>query len=364
MILIEVFISTFMRSRGLKVKKDMGEKTRLELIAKGFLDRSKKILSDNEHVFLPLKNSAASEMTREYGDIIYMEFESFKHHPKSYRDLLDLQPELMELLPTSFDIIGEICIIKLPEALLECSASIGKAIMETRRSLRSVALDRGVKGDFRIRDLQVIAGEDQLETIHVENNLRFKLDPSKVYFSPRLATERRRIAEKIDGGRVLDMFAGVGPFSLTCARYGKPDEIIGLDLNPYCIEYFNTNIRLNSAEDTVTAFLGDAKEAPLGMGPFNTIIMNLPHGSIDFLDTALEVIDGGSIFLYSIVKKNDVISTIDDIVKLTRDCGKEVVISSMREVHEYSPDMSMMAFDMEVRASPSPTKHHHDPQSG
>ena len=340
-----------MRCRCLKVGTSEAERVRRELLKKDLLDLNIRVRSQGRYILFPL-NDQEDENVSGMGEVVITEMEQVKRHPRSYKDLLKMPSELHEKLPSSHDIIGDVCILKLPIELEPYIGDIGKALLEVKKNIRVVALDKGVKGDFRIRDIEVIAGDPDLETTHVENNLRFKLDPSRVYFSPRLATERARVAKMITGGRVLDMFAGVGPFSLNCSRHGKPDEVIGIDLNPDCIDYFRNNIRLNSASDIVEAYLGDACEAPIGMGPFDVVIMNLPHGSIDFLSTALQIMDEGRIHLYSIVDMMEVKSVITEITGSSDGFEKKLEIFGMREVHNYSATQSMMAFDIIVKRDP------------
>jgi tRNA (guanine37-N1)-methyltransferase len=283
-----------------------------------------------------------------FGKVGYADLQTIKRPPKSYKDLLSLPEDLQDALPSSFDVIGDVCIIKLPEGLLEDARAIGEAIIGANRNIRKVAIDRGVKGDFRVRDLTVIAGDTDLETVHIENNVRLKLDPSLVYFSPRLASERLRIAQLAGTDRVLDMFCGVGPFALTVARHSSAVEVVGIDLNPDCIRFFNNNISLNSVQDRVSSVLGDARDVAPTLGPLDRVIMNLPHSSMDYLGPALECIGEGAIHLYRMTEGSsmrDELRSIDDILK---GYGREYKISMVKEVHQYSPTSHMMVFDISV----------------
>jgi tRNA (guanine37-N1)-methyltransferase len=337
-----------MESKCLKVPSNIAEKVRRDLLRISAIDLDHKVSTDKVHVYLPLKEDVDISDLQGYGEVVYKVLEPVKKKPRTYKDVVELPEDLKSILPSSYDIIGDIAIMKIPDELLPYTGDIGRALVNTKRNLRTVCQDKGVKGEFRIRDLKVIYGDEDLETIHVENNLRFKLDPSKVYFSPRLAFERDRIARSITGGRVLDMFSGIGPFSLTISRYGEPQEVIGIDLNTECIEYFKSNIMLNSAQDNVEAFLGDAREAPLGMGLFDTVIMNLPHGAMDFLDTALYLIEEGKIHMYSIAGQQDMKGIISEIMSYSEKQQRAIEITGMREVHNYSPDSSMMAIDLHI----------------
>ena len=76
-----------------------------------------------------------------------------------------------------------------------------------------------------------------------------KLDVKKVYFSPRLATERKRVADLVsDGEEILDMFAGVGPFPFVIAKE-KSVDITAVDINEVAIQYLNENIKINKVKE-------------------------------------------------------------------------------------------------------------------
>jgi tRNA (guanine37-N1)-methyltransferase len=300
---------------------------------------------------IPVKDGATPEDLQGIGariEVVHVELNPRIRRPRSFKEILDLEDGLMDLVPSSYDIIGDIALIKLPDELWQYRSRIGDSLRDFNRNLRTVVLDRGVEGEFRVRDLEVISGKDDLETVHVENNLRFKLDPSLVYFSPRLATERMRIADLLEGEKVLDMFAGVGPFSLTIARHGNAEHVIGIDLNPDSIRYFSKNITLNSLDDKVEAHLGDAREISVIFAPFDRVIMNLPHSSMEFLNTALELMESGHIHLYRIVNDGEMMEEVGRIIQVAKDMSKDVSIVGTREVHNYSPGSSIMVFDIRV----------------
>src|SRR5919108_2895356 len=124
------------------------------------------------------------------------------------RDILD--PEERKIVFSSYDVIGDIIIMKIPDSLLYKKRAIGERLLENIKSAKSVFLQTSsVQGDFRLRNLELIAGADRTVTEYREHGCLFKVDVSEVYFSPRLSTERRRIAKMVqDGEIVTNMFAG------------------------------------------------------------------------------------------------------------------------------------------------------------
>ncbi|MCK5772366.1 MAG: class I SAM-dependent methyltransferase family protein [Thermoplasmata archaeon] len=333
--------------------KEMGELVRRKMIENDLLSIGMRIISDKYHIMIPIKEGVDHSdllVLRKTFEIIDMDVDFLDQRPKSYKELIDIDHSLKKLLPSSYDILGDVCIIKLNRKLIPYREKIASSIIEVNKNITKVAIDNGVKGEFRVRDLDVIIGSDDLETMHLENNLRFKLDPSKVYFSPRLATERMRIATIVKNERVLDMFSGVGPFSLNIARHGTPREVIGIDINPSCHYYFKMNISLNGLDDNVTALMGDSSDIVPSLDRQDRVIMNLPHSSMEFISIALDVLHtGGYIHLYSVMDRSSILDTVDRIIDSGRSSGKKLEIIGSRDVHNYSPTQSMIALDIMVK---------------
>ncbi len=326
-----------MRSLCVVVPKSEGEFNRKKLSELGILRTDLKIHGQDDILFIPVIEEPDFDIVM--GDAEFEEVELFP----GYKELADVPKELKPLLPTSFDVVGDICVLKLADELLPHAAKVGEAIVKANSNIKTVVLDVGVTGELRTRNVEVIAGENRTTTTHTEYGLRFELDIASVYFSPRLAHERKRIADQVgDREIVIDMFAGVGPFSIMIARHSKADKICAIDLNPAAVEFLKQNIEKNRAEN-VEPYLGDADQLLSELPKASRIIMNLPHTALEFLDKALtKVMLGGTIHLYAIAETSEV----DKIEKKIMDSGFGILISQIREVHTYSPTQSLFVFDI------------------
>ena len=260
---------------------------------------------------------------------------------RSYRDFF---PDIRNELPRAFDVIGDLCIIKIPGEILEIKSDIGEAILKANKHIKVVLLDRGVRGDLRVRDLEFIAGDERTSTEHREFGSRYRLDLAHVYFSPRLSGERERIASLVSPDeRVLDMFCGVGPFTIPAAKRAK--AVSAVDLNAKAIEFLNENVLLNKVRN-VTAFCGDARRA-FEDCMFDRIIMNLPQNSMDFLESALRRCERGVIHLYWIC--DDPVDASEIIKREIERAGREVNSVGWRELHGYSAREKLFCFDINIR---------------
>lgn len=138
-----------------------------------------------------------------------------------------LGPDKLKHLSRSFDIIGDIAIVKIPQILEQYGSVVAEAIMQTNKHVKTVLRQASsVTGDYRLCKLEWISGERKAEAIHKENSCIFKVDLKRCYFSPRLIHERMRIARQIQPNEVIvNMFAGVGCYSIVIAKHSKSEKI-------------------------------------------------------------------------------------------------------------------------------------------
>ncbi len=317
-----------------------GEEARSWIMQLGLLDLDHRIQREGDHLLIPVTGD---------GDIGYplteAELEPVKRRETDYRSLLRLDPELMEVLPSSFDVIGDVGIVRLDDALIPHAQGIAEAMRGVLPHLKAVAVDRGVSGEMRVRQLELVSGE-ALETMHTEYGVRLHVDPSVAYFNPRLAIERRRIASLVrEGEVVINMFAGVGPFPLMIDRHASPSEVYAIDLNPEAHRLMVRNVELNHAR-TVKPVLGDARSEILRLPMADRIIMNLPHSAHEFIPYAVPRLkDGGMIHLHLICERDDADRVVERVLGSS---PRPLRVNRMKEMKSYSPTMGVYAVDLVI----------------
>jgi tRNA (guanine37-N1)-methyltransferase len=206
-------------------------------------------------------------------------------------------------LISAFDQIGDIIIVRIPESLLSKKKIIGETLLNEVKIAKSVFYQTSaVEGDFRTRNLEIIAGEESTETEYKEFGCRFLVDVENAFFSPRLSTERERIANLIQDGEIMtNMFAGIGMFSIMAAKK-KKCTVYSLDINPIASKLCEKNIEMNKLAGKVISINGDASkiiEEQLTDKSDRTLML-LPERSDEFLDAAINTTkDGGIIHYYS-----------------------------------------------------------------
>ncbi len=293
---------------------------------KGVMEDGLRIKKEGEYAYIPVKSYV------EGFEMVEGEFEEIQRK-RSYMDFLHIPEEMKKYLPRSMDIVGNIAIVKLDENIIPYSKEIAEAIMKFKPSIKTVAMDKGVKGEYRVRDLEVIGGNG-LETIHNENGVKIYVNLSRVYFSPRLSTERARILSQVkDDEIILDLFCGAGPFSILIGKKRKV-KIYAVDKNPEAIECLKKSLVINKINNVIP-INGDVKE-----------IMNyLPEGKRAILDLPMESLK----YLQYVKKKAEIFhiyykcDSPENVKKELEGMGLKVKNHGL--VHGYSPKEGMYFFD-------------------
>lgn len=208
------------------------------------------------------------------------------------------------------EVIGDIAVIrKPPEFPVETFAPLGEEIIKRLPYVKSVWLAvTSVKTQYRVREHVLLAGESRSTTTYREHGCVFKVDINSVYVSPALNYEHKRIADLVRPDEfIINMFAGVGLFSVIIAKKAKPRKVISIDINPQAYELMRENIALNGVEDIVEARLGDAAQIVREFsGMADRVLMPLPEYSRTYLPHAiLSLKECGVIHAYDFVSAED-----------------------------------------------------------
>jgi len=321
---------------------DKGEDVKNMLASSDLLNSGAKIKADGDHILIPI----LSDDFENY-EVIDADLESNEIKERDYRNIADVPDELRNMLPNSFDVIGDIAVVKMPDDLIPYANAVGDAMLTTSSSLRAVFMDVGVKGDLRIRDVRMIAGYGASETLYKEFGVTMVVDPVKAYFNPRLSTERMRVATLVkDGEVIIDMFAGIAPFPLVIAKHSKPSVIYSIDLNADAVELMERNITMNKVSN-ITAICGDSSRAIKELPMADRIIMNLPQIADAFLPDALSHLKtGGTIHMHKIMERDSSDDIVAELVSRMRSIGYNIRIDRMAELKTYSPTMSVYVLDI------------------
>ncbi|MFQ5887606.1 MAG: class I SAM-dependent methyltransferase family protein [Candidatus Hydrothermarchaeales archaeon] len=258
--------------------------------------------------------------------------------------LKDVLPEeLLEFVPRSYDTIGDIIVMKIPEELEDYKKQVGEAFIKAYPYIKTVLNQTGpIENEFRTRPLEFISGENKRSTLYKEFDCIFHVDVEKAYFSPRLSNERGRIMELVkDGEKILNMFAGIGTFSIIIARH-KRTEVYSVEKNPEAYHLMMKNIERNKLKGEVKPVLEDAKNF-IKEGYFDRIIMPLPERANEFLEQAFANAKNRGIIHY-----HDFCREFEEVEEKLARLKLKYKINDKKIIRSYGPGIYHVVMDLEV----------------
>jgi len=347
-------------SWGVKVPLQAAEGIKSILKEAGSMDSTLIPIVEGGHILFPIRTPEGipSELGGVLPQLIRRSFNVRHARPRNLREVLSrkLEPSEVDQIRRSFDIVGDIAIISPTETMSGDKNLIVEAIRSIHPRVRLVlAKVSPISGVERVATYERWYGSGATETLHREHGCVYSLDLSKVFFTPRLSAERKRVASLVRANEtVCDLFAGVGPFSILISKLQPSSRVRACDVSPDAFLYLRRNIRLNGVSDRIEAFLGDATEVSQTRirGICDRVIMNLPKGAELFLPAATASLkpSGGVIHLYLFRREPQ---TLEEKVsnatrQLTSLGWRTAEVRFSRQVREIGPRTYNEVVDIEV----------------
>lgn len=334
-----------------KVPLKKAEKVKSFLIKKKMFNNNYLTTKNKKFIYFPIKNKKGIKKKFSFVNFINKKLKKVKKYiaKESLQNILTKKE--LQLLGTSFDVVGNILVLELPKRLEKKEKHIAKAFLNLKNIHTVVKKASPHKGKLRIQKYKILAGKRKKETIHRENNALIKLNIDQTYFSPRLATERLRIAKQIKKGEeVLVMFSGCAPYILVIAKNAKPKTIYGIEINKKAHAYALESIKLNKINN-VSLLQGDVRKVmPKLKKKFDRILMPLPKTGEDFLDLAFNVSKKGTIIHFYDFSKQEVFPqhSINKIKKICKKLNKKFEVLKSVKCGQYAPREFRVCIDFKV----------------
>ncbi|HII61532.1 tRNA (guanine(37)-N1)/4-demethylwyosine(37)-methyltransferase Taw22 [Pyrococcus horikoshii] len=331
---------------GVKAKKSEAEKILQLLKSQNLLDGKRRPIRDGDYVVFPVVDDVKA---KELGlEVVYNLELPLRPERQIYRNLEDLLPKDVVEKVGRLDIVGDIAIISIPDELMPRKGVIVEAIRKLYPKIKVIARRGFHTGVYRVRRLEVIWGENRLQTIHKENGVLLKIDLSKVFFNPRMKGERYRLAQLIkDGERILIPFAGVLPYALVIARFRKVD-IVAVELNDEAVKLAQENVLLNKdkLKGKISIIHGDVFDVLPKLPSFDRVISPTPKG----VDALALTLSKAKRFLhyYDFIHEDKLGEFKEKIIKECQKQGKECKVK-VRKVADYKPHVYKVCADIEIK---------------
>jgi len=349
----------------LKVPKASVEKALTLLMQRGLLSTELKIRPQNGYIHIPLSREPFAwefEMIRnKVPEVVLCDSEFPERQEKITRfvDFLsdELPPHLLASLPHAVDFVGDIAVVEIPPELESHKLAIGAAILKAHKRTKTVlSKSSPVNGAYRLRTFETIGGEARTQTVHREHGCVYHVDLAKAYFSSRLSYEHLRVASLVNENEtVVDMFAGIGPFSILTAKKHSNVRVYAVDMNPDAFELLRKNVLVNRVMGKVTPIVGDIRNVVNERlaGVADRVIMNLPERAIEYVDVACRDLkpEGGVIHYYQFVDTPEPLDTAkNQFVRALKQTNRQLIrVAEARIVRGIAPFKYQVAVDAEIK---------------
>ncbi len=328
--------------KAVRVPKEKAEEVRKFAERIGAKDKDRLVVCRGNYVEIPIYDGYESHFSN--FEVIEQTNPVFARKSDLYEVLkYKIPKELWDFIPRRYKIVGDVILIKIPDELEEYKGLIGETLLKIHKRCKSVWRDLGREGMLRRPKVELIAGEGS-ETVHKENGCLFKLDVTKVMFSVGNQGERMRMVKLVrDGEVVVDMFAGIGYFTIPIAVHTKAEKIYSIEINPDSYFYLLENVKLNDVKNVIP-ILGDSMYVtPEGVA--DRVVM----GHIfchEFLPKAINALkDDGYVHYHESVPLAVINRPIERVKRACELLGRNVKIEGFRKVKNYSPGVVHVVVD-------------------
>lgn len=332
----------------IRVPIEEAESIRLKISEAGKLDPDRRIrVIEQEERFLEIpviEDIEGFEMYLQDDPIFYNKWRSLEDRLKN-----SIADKELKLLPSGWQILGEVIVVTIDPKIEHLKEIIAESLLQMYPTCRSVVRDLGISGQFRLPKREVIMG-DTTETINKENGCLFKLDVTKVMFSKGNLHEKALMSNIGTDETIVDMFSGIGYFTIPMAVHARPAKIIAIEINPQSFAYLQENIALNHVENIVEALNGDCSQiTPKGVA--DRVIMGYVNTTHHYLDHGIAALkESGGILHYHETTPDSLIFTrpTERIEQAASKAERNVEILECRKIKKYSPGVWHVVVDARI----------------
>ncbi|MBI4170887.1 MAG: class I SAM-dependent methyltransferase family protein [Candidatus Aenigmarchaeota archaeon] len=253
-------------------------------------------------------------------------------------------------IPGSYQMIGDIMLLKLGKIHDAQKIKLADTVLKEFPYVKTVCEIKGVGGEFREPVAKKLAGNGT-ETIHKENGILYRIDVSHLMFSKGNLNERKRLIEEIrQGETIVDMFAGIGYFSLGVAKFSNAKNVIAIEKNTKAYNALIENIQLNKLHN-ISAILGDCRIAAKSMpNSADRVIMGYFPQTENFLPAAIFMLKPkGTINFHNTYNKRELWKKpIQDVEEICKRMECSFKIANKKKVKSYAPNVWHVVMDLEI----------------
>ena len=319
------------------------------LLDMGLVERSAKIGKGDRCRLVPIVEGKEDEILKMGYEITEgPAYTTERRSPQEriLEELSHLPQDVLRSLPMKWEYVGDIAIVRMSEGCGVFGEEIGRVYAKIL-GMKTVCADiDGVSGEFRRPNMRLLYGNSS-ESVRLEGGIKYELDVMKVMYASGNVEERQRMGNlDCRDETVVDMFAGIGYFTLPIAKFSDAGRVFACEKNPESYEFLLRNIKGNDVSEKVIPLLGDNRDIP-GRNFADRIIMGYVQKTSEFLPKALDMIKSGGIIHYH---DTFYVSESEERIRsvFEKECGKGFVVERMAEVKSFAPSVSHYVADVRI----------------
>ena len=330
------------------VPKSEGDAAIERLRAEGVYDDTRKVREfDDDAIAVPVTDPPQTDVLKVVRQPGARRLRGLDDHLRE----LGWSADEIERAPSSWAVLGTVVLVDIEDS--PRPEEVGEALLALHGGADTVLARGGISGAHREPDVEVVAGSGDTETVHTEHGTRYAMDLAEVMFSPGNKAERARMGEVVDSGeRVVDMFAGIGYFTLPMARAGA--DVTAIERNPAAFRYLLENVRLNDVAATVHPYRADCRDV-LAREDAETdvtadrVVMGY-YDAYEYLDSALgALVPGGTLHVHEATPEPLVFERpVERVRAAATERDRDVEIIDTRRVKTHSEGVVHVVVDARV----------------
>jgi len=364
------------------VRKEYAETVRSRILEEHLFDPQRSIGRDDLRVYFPLAAGSETRLEEIIPEILRIDPEARstretsltieRAHPVKPYDLIRsrasgfLGPGEQGLLPERWEMLGDCLILKGIETLGAHMIDVARVYQSVLGARYTLLDEGGISGELRLPGTRVLIppADGKFEVEHVENSIDFVLDPREVMFSSGNVDERMRIPTIVNKGHlppglekdhtkgevVLDMFAGIGYFTLPIAFHCNVHKVLAIEKNPVSYGFLRKNVLVNRVEEKVICILGDNRRVEVP-SVADRIVMGYVGGTLKFLPRALEISapEGCLVHLHDTVPVETGREGLwEEAISIIEEAGNRGKLLSGRRVKSFAPRIDHVVLDIRI----------------
>ena len=235
---------------------------------------------------------------------------------------------------------------------LHVSEEIWRAVAEALKTERVARLGE-ISGEMRESSVEMLLGEDDW-VVRRESGVDYGYNLTQCMFSAGNVNERRRMGEMVGVGEVVvDLYAGIGYYSLPMLVHSQVGHVHCCEWNPNAVRALESNLDINGVAERCTIHFGDNQATAVHLeGVADRVVLGLLPSSEGGYALAMAALRpaGGVLHVHGVAAAGNHAAWAADVAGSLLEMGGKFSIHAAEplRVKSYAPHWDHVVLDVTV----------------